>query len=454
MKGISSRSLQGILLGWALAFEGFFALSLANSTSIDGIGIIRASTFQLAALQLAGLGVFISALWAFKMAFPDLERPILIRLFNLLNYLAMGLVAVEGIVIVVLAGNVVITDFGGVGKKWIVLVGAQLFGIGIISLRLWRLRNVKPENWLTDGLGQIGAALIAAEGLVAFGIAGTTRVIGITGFQESTIANGGLVLMALGLIMFILWALAYDPWLAPKMPKLLGGWPSLVVMTVLGGIISAGCVFATSYIGPVAVDGVGSVIKVVVVAGVSQLFVLGLIVPVLWKVRKEPLGLHYVGVLLVALSLCVLAMEGVFAMALASNTYIEGLGWIMDTTFRMAGAQLLVLSIIAILTWLVADSPRLTKWPKRIASSVFLVTATVIALEGLAVILMAVNIRINDFSGVGERYVLLGGLQMALLASIALLSWARSKGITANFRLVGTAAAAFVVLLLPFGLLL
>jgi len=97
MKGISSRSLQGILLGWALAFEGFFALSLANSTSIDGIGIIRASTFQLAALQLAGLGVFISALWAFKMAFPDLERPILIRLFNLLNYLAMGLVAVEGI---------------------------------------------------------------------------------------------------------------------------------------------------------------------------------------------------------------------------------------------------------------------------------------------------------------------------------------------------------------------
>lgn len=454
MKGISSRSLQGILLGWALAFEGFFALSLANSTSIDGIGIIRASTFQVAALQLAGLGVFISALWAFKMAFPDLERPVLIRLFNLLNYLAMGLVAVEGIVIVVLAGNVVITDFGGVGKKWIVLVGAQLFGIGIISLRLWRLRNVKPENWLTDGLGQIGAALIAAEGLVAFGIAGTTRVIGITGFQESTIANGGLVLMALGLIMFILWTLAYDPWLAPKMPKLLDGWPSLVVMTVLGGIISAGCVFATSYIGPVAVDGVGSVIKVIVVAGVSQLFVLGLIVPVLWKVRKEPLGLHYVGVLLVALSLCVLAMEGVFAMALAANTYIEGLGWIMDRTFRMAGAQLLVLSIIAILTWLVADSPRLTKWPKRIVSSVFLVTAAVIALEGLAVILMAVNMRIDDFSGVGERYVLLGGLQMALLASIALISWARSKGITANFRLAGTAAAAFVILLLPIGLLL
>lgn len=454
MKGISSRTLQGVLLGWAIAFEGFFALSLANMTSIDGIGTIMASTFRLAAVQLAALGVFISAVWAFKMAFPDLEKSILIKLFNLLAYLAMAVVAAEGIAMAVLAGDISITDFGGVGKKWIVLVGAQLFAVGLISLRLWRLRNVTPENWLTDSSGQASAALIALEGLVAYGIAGTTRVIGIAGFQESTIANGGLLLMAIGLSMFILWTLPYDPWLSLKLPKKLMGWPSMLAMTVLGGTIAAGCVFATYHVGPVDVEGVGSVSKIVVVAGVSQLFALGLAAPMLWKVRKEPFDRKYLGVLMVTLALSLLALEGVFAMALAANTYIEGLGGILESTFRLAGAQLLVLSLIAIFAWLVKDSPLLSTWPKRIMSSAFLVAAATIALEGLAVILMAVNIRIDGFSGVGERYVLLGGLQMALLASIALVFWARTRGITSNFKLAGTAAAAFVVLLVPIALLL
>lgn len=454
MKGISSRTLQGILWGWVIAFEGFFALSLANVTSIDGIGTIRASTFQLAAMQLAALGIFISAMWAFKMAFPELDKPVLIKIFNILTYLAVSLVAVEGVAVAVLAGNMMITDFGGVGKKWIVLAGAQLFGIGMISLRLWRLRNVRPENWLTDTFGQIAAALIAVEGLVAYGIAGTTRVIGVTGFQESTMASGGLLLMGLGSLIFALWTLSCDQWFAPKLPKLLNGWPSMVAMTVLGGVIAAGCVAATFFVGPVAVDGVGSVTKIVVVAGVSQLFALGLVTPLLWKIRKEPLDRHYLSVLLVTTALSLLAFEGVFAMALAANTYIEGLGGILESTFRSAGAQLLVLSTIALFAWMVKDSPLLTRWPKRIASSTFLVATTAIALEGLAVILMAVNIRIDGFSGVGERYVVLGGLQMTLLASIALFCWARTHGIAARFKLAGIAAAAFLVLMLPVALLL
>ncbi len=454
MKGISSRTLQGILLGWAITFEGFFALSMANETSIDGIGTIMASTFQLAAIQLASLGIFISAMWAFKMAFPELEKPIVIKLLNLLTYLAMGLVAVEGIAMAVLAGDVMITDFSGVGKKWIVLVGAQLFGIGILSMRTWRLRNIKPVNWLTDSFGQIAAALIAVEGLVAYGIAGNTRVIGVTGFQESTIANGGLLLMMLGSFIFILWTASYDPWLSSKLPKTLNGWPSMVAMTVLGGLISAGCVAATYFVGPVAVEGVGGVSKIVVVAGVSQLFALGLVTPMLWKVRKEPLDRHFVSVLLVTAALSLLAFEGVFAMALAANTYIEGLGGILESTFRLAGIQLLILSVVAIVAWLAKDGPLLTKWPKRIVSSTFMVTTALIALEGLAVILMAVNIRIDDFSGVGERYVVLGGLQMALLACMALFCWARGHDITARFKLAGTATAAFVVLLLPIALLL
>lgn len=454
MKGITSRTLQGILLGWAITFEGFFALGLANTASIDGLGSITASTFQLAAFQLAALGIFISMAWAIKMVFPDIKRPVIIRLLDILTYLAMGMVIVEGIAIAVLAGNVAITDFGGVGKKWIALVGGQLFFIGLLSIRLWRLRDVRPTNWLTDSLGQMAAALIAMEGLVAYSIAGTVRVIGVTGFLESTMANGGLVLLALGMVAFLFWTMAYDPWAASKLERPLGGWIGMLLMTILGGTISAGCLAAAFFVGPVAVDGVGSVSKIVVVAGISQLFALGLVTPMLWKLRRESWGRNYLYVFPVALALSMLALEGIFAMALAADTRIEGLGGILESTFRLAGAQLLVLSLLAMIAWLIKDDERLSGWPKLIVSSVFLSATALIALEGLAVILMAVNLRIEDFSGVGERYVLLGGLQMALLACIALVCWARTRGTSVRFRMAGTAAAAFVVLMVPITFLL
>jgi len=168
-------------------------------------------------------------------------------------------------------------------------------------------------------------------------------------------ASGGLLLMGLGSLIFALWTLSCDQWFAPKLPKLLNGWPSMVAMTVLGGVIAAGCVAATFFVGPVAVDGVGSVTKIVVVAGVSQLFALGLVTPLLWKIRKEPLDRHYLSVLPVTTTLSLLAFEGVFAMALAANTYIEGLGGILESTFRSAGAQLLVLSTCLLYTSDAAD---------------------------------------------------------------------------------------------------
>ncbi|NLX48014.1 MAG: hypothetical protein GXY70_07605 [Euryarchaeota archaeon] len=454
MKGISSRTLPGTILGWVLAFEGFFALSISGSAHIDGIGTITASTFNLAAAQLVALGIFISAIWAFKIAFPLMERPALVKLFNILAYLAMAIVALEGLAITLMAGDVSISGLGGVGKRWIALTGAQLFAIGLMSLRLWRLRNSIPANWLADLLGSMAAVLLAAEGLTAMGIAGNATIQGFGGILERTVFYGGAGLLALGLAMFAMWSLLNDPWAGKRLGKLLKARWSLVILTALGAVIMGAAIAASTVAGTVTVEGSSGASKIYVVAGIAQLFGLGLISPILWKLSLDPLdrsGLYH---LISSASLAVLAIEGVFAMGLAANTNIEGLGGILEQTFRMAGAQLLVLSGIGILAWLVKDSPLLSEWPKRVVSSAFLISSAIIALEGIAVIVMAVNIRIDGFSGVGERYVLLGGVQMLLLASLALLCWSRTSGTTANFRTAGTAAAAFLVLMMPFALLL
>ncbi len=454
MKGISSRTFQGILLGWAIAFEGFFALSLANTASIDGIGGIMASTFRLAAVQLILLGVFISAVWAFRMAFPDLERPLLIKLFNLLTYAAMAMVALEGVAVVLMAGDVFITGFGGVGKRWIALVGGQLFAVGVLSLRLWRLRSTTPVNWLADMLGSLAAAMLMVEGLVAIGIAGNATIQGFGTILGSTMRDAGIGLFVIGLMMFGLWWVLNDPWAGPRIGRYLNARWSLLIMGMLGGVVMAASIAASTIAGTVTVEGSSGAFKIYVVAGIAQLFGLGLMSPVLWKLSWNPLDRSGLASLISSTALAVLAFEGVFAMALAANTYIEGLGGILESTFRLAGAQLLIITAIALFSWFIKDSPLLTKWPGRIVSSTFLVATTLIALEGLAVILMAVNIRIGDFSGVGERYVLLGGVQMTLLPAIAMLCWARIGGPSTKFKLVGTGIAAFMLLMLPIAMML
>lgn len=454
MKGISSRTLQGILLGWAIVFEGFFALSISNVASIDGIGTIMAETFQLAALQLTALGIFISAMWALKMAFPGLDKPILIKLFNILTYLAMVLVAIEGLAVVFMAGDVSVTDFGGVGKRWIVLIGAQFFAIGALSLRLWRLRNTTPVNWLADLLGSVAAAMLMVEGLTAMGIAGNTSIQGFGTILERTVLYAGTGLFVLGLVLFAMWWVLNDPWSGPRLGRFLKARWSLIIVAILGSLVMGAAIFASTIAGTVTVEGSSGAFKIYVVAGIAQLFGLGLMSPILWKLSLDPLDRSGMVSFLSSISLAMLAFEGVFAMALAANTYVGGVGGILESTFRLAGAQLLFLSAIGLIAWLIKDSPLLTDWPKRIVSSAFLVAVAMIALEGLAVVLMAANIRIDDFSGVGERYVLMGGAQMVLLAAVALLCWARTHGVTVNFKTAGTSAAAFVVLMLPIALLL
>ncbi|HRR67601.1 MAG TPA: hypothetical protein P5063_08155, partial [Methanomassiliicoccales archaeon] len=381
MRGITSRTLLGTLLGLAIIFEGLFALSIAAQATIGGIGTILASTFKLAAAQLTALGIFIGVMWALKIAFPDTRRTVLVRLFDLLTYLAMALLAMEGLVMVLIAGNVSVEGFGSVGKKWIVLIGAQLFTIAALSLRLWRLRNVSPVNWLADTLGSLASAMLMLEGLTAIGIAGTATITGLGTVLERTMVYAGAGLFALGALIFIMWTITSDPWAAPRIQKRIEvGW-ALPVMVVLGGLVAAVAVAASTVAGSVTVVGAGSATKGYVVAGIAQLFALGLVSPILWKLSLERLDRRSLVQFIAAASMAMLAFEGVFAIALAANTHIEGSGGILEGTFRLAGAQLLALSVVALSMWIIRDSPRLGGRAKLVVSALSLLSLTVIALE-------------------------------------------------------------------------
>ncbi|MBP8685914.1 MAG: hypothetical protein KBH31_03530 [Methanomassiliicoccales archaeon] len=453
MRGITSRTLLGTLLSWTIIFEGLFALSIAAQASIEGLGTILASTFTLAAAQLTALGIFIGAMWTLKIAFPDPRRTVLVRLFGLLTYLAMVILAMEGLVMVLIAGNVNVEGFGGVGKKWIVLIGAQLFAIAVLSLRLWRLRDIRSVNWLADTLGSLASAMLMLEGLTAIGIAGNATITGLGTVLERTMVYAGAGLFMLGALIFLVWTITSDPWAAPRIQKRIGlGW-ALPVIVVLGGLIAAAAVAVSTVAGSVTVAGAGSATKGYVVAGIAQLFALGLVSPILWKLSLERLDRRSLVQFIAAASMAMLAFEGVFAMALAANTHIEGIGGILEGTFRLAGAQLLALSVVALSMWIIRDSPRLGGRAKLVVSALSLLSLTVIALEGLAVMVLAGDLRIDDLGGVRERYVLMGGAQMALLASLALLCQARPEGVRA-LKVAGTAAAFFSVLMLPFALLL
>jgi hypothetical protein len=454
MKFFTNRSLMGILLGWTITFEGFFALSISNSATIDGIGQIMSSTFALAAIQLTVLGIIITIFWALNSVLPKFEKSIWGKLINIIAFIGMAIVALEGLIVLNMAGDVMVAGFGGVTKKIIVLVGAQLFAIGVLSLRLWRLRNVRPTNWLVDVMGSLIAALLMAEGLIATGIASNVRIEGIGTVLERTVQLAGLQLFLLGTSSFILWTVVYDPSICSRIKKILSERLTFLIAITLGAIVAIEGVVAAMMAAPVVFDEVGGVRKLFVVAGCVQLFILGLAVPVLWKLRQRPMAKKFLPELICPLALVLLASEGVAAIGLAAIVQIDGIGGVMERTFLLAGWQLLILSMMSLVVFLVKDGNLNGSWIKRTASFIPVIVLGTIGLEGVIATMLSANIMIDGIGSVREQYVLFGGLQMGILAIMALISWAMSEGFTTRLKAISTGTAAFVALLLPIAFLL
>jgi hypothetical protein len=147
-KSSAEASLTGIMepvMSWIIASQGLFIMGIAAPTIIDGIGGILERTVAIAGAQLFLLAIMILIL-RFLGEKEILTRMFLgVRLSEFVTYLAWGIIAIEGIVIMALSANIYIDGFGGISGIYVALSGAQLSLLGLLGMSFWIWRNEEIE---------------------------------------------------------------------------------------------------------------------------------------------------------------------------------------------------------------------------------------------------------------------------------------------------------------------
>jgi len=140
------------------------------------------------------------------------------------------------------------------------------------------------------------------------------------------------------------------------------------------------------------------------------------------RYRVNPLGL---------LAGLAIAIEGLVIVAYAAPIDIKGIGGIMEQTVLLGGAQLLILGILVMTTWLLKD--RDLKWKagskliKRIVPFLGPVLGAIIALEGVIVAIYAGATMWEGIGGIMEQTVALAGAQLFALGLFTTSLWLLKK---------------------------
>lgn len=147
-KSSAEASLTRIMepvMSWIIASQGLFIMGIAAPTIIDGIGGLLERTVAIAGAQLFLLAIMILIL-RFLGEKEILTRMFLgVRLSEFLTYLAWGIIAIEGIVIMALSANIYIDGFGGISGIYVALSGAQLSLLALLGMSFWIWRNEEIE---------------------------------------------------------------------------------------------------------------------------------------------------------------------------------------------------------------------------------------------------------------------------------------------------------------------
>lgn len=129
------------IMSWIIASQGLFIMGIAAPTYIDGIGGILEQTVAIAGAQLFLLAI-ITLILRFLGGKEILTKMVLgVRLSEFLTYLAWGIIAIEGIVIMALSANIDIDGFGGISGIYVALAGAQLSLLALLGMSFWLWRN-------------------------------------------------------------------------------------------------------------------------------------------------------------------------------------------------------------------------------------------------------------------------------------------------------------------------
>ena len=160
-------------------------------------------------------------------------------------------------------------------------------------------------------------------------------------------------------------------------------------------------------------------------------------------------GKRVIGILFGIIAL----IEGILAIYIAKPTTIKGIGGITQTTFTLAGIQLVILGAVMILVWVFYKSKITEGTLGRFIPIIMLLASVIMICEGIAAAYLSGDIMIGTVQGVSMKLVALGGAQLFILGMIQLSLWIRRDKGQQNW-LFESGAIVLNIILIGEGLLI
>ncbi|MBI0583271.1 MAG: hypothetical protein ISF22_03485 [Methanomassiliicoccus sp.] len=308
------------------------------------------------------------------------------------------------------------------------------------------------------------AALIMLQGAAIVAVARQIDMIEKwgTGLFQSTVALIGAQLLVLGLVAILAIVMSGDflsNFSAVRKVRSLvlkdRAWlyrPLSWVPAAVGAVVMIEAMVVAYYSSPMVIHDLGGVRGMFPALFAAQLFLLGSGL-VFFRLFEDRLDLPTASRSSIFL---LFASAGVLVYGLADKANITGIGGVQESTFELAGLQLLILSLAAIALIYLDDryflAKRLFGW--KIGTLGILAIAMVICFQGMVVASIAAPFRVDSIGGMVERTMLLAGLAMAILAMLVPGTYYFLEPKDKAIRKLAHTSCLFLVFMLPFAILM
>ena len=460
--GWLSKDRDQVKTGWArivayissslIASGGLWVMGSAVNIEIEGIGTVMASTVSLFGLQLFILGLIIAIIWGFKDKILFGRKFFSHWLVLDIPLLLAEIIAIQGIILVAFAAPIDpdIIGVGLMGKWMVVLAGCMLFLVSTICAVCWFW--MERDAWQSKPVSVIGTMIgvvLVTEGIFIMGVAAPIVVESIGGMLASTITLAGAQLLIIGVLLLGFWLLKDRTILGKDITsnRLISIGP-----VVLGAIVAVEGLLLVAYASPVELEGVGGIRAAWMTLAGMQLFLIGGITCMLWYWRNASPSEASLTRIAEPLIAWTMASQGLFIMGIAADTWIDGIGTILQRTVALAGAQLFILSLITIGLRFLGGRDMLQRKVLGIDVTELLTYLIfgLIVLEGLIIMVLSANIWIDGFGGISAIYITLAGAQLAIIALLGMsfCVWRNGEMEYRKSQFMGL-AIIFLLLMIP-----
>lgn len=446
----TGKRVVGILLGMMVFIEGIFAIYMAKPTWITGYGGITQSALVLAGAQLAIIGALTILVWAI---YKDKKMEgTMGKVIPLVMLSASLLLIIEGIMVTFLSNDILIGATRGVSKKYVALIGVQLFVIGMTQLSLWIRREKEQTNWLFGWAALFFSIVLVAEGLFTACISGDIIIAGVGTIPKGTVFLLGLQLCLLSGVLYFIQLFKDDGFLTGRLSR---KWMNHII-AILVLVIALESVVLAYFTEPMVlaysdsqVEGFGKLFLSPIAA---QLLAISLLVLSSWKLAEAKLDRKSLVEFLGMGAGIALAAEGAFVLAISGRMRVlNEIGGIRTGTVMAAGLVLLLIGMVVLFCWHFRNEGIMKRFAGKGRLDLFMmVMGLITGIAGVALSALSARVVIDEVGSIAARYIELAGIQLIILASVMVLMWVmRVDGVTYRMKRLSLMTALFLMLLIP-----